>query len=284
VIISADALDPMESSLNSDILQIARRVAPDQILRAFPVLFRHLTIQGRILQVWAVPLDEMPAALGLSLLEGRWPSGNREIVISQGVSQATSWKPGSTVNIYGSDFQVTGLVRAGENNYGAVWMIYTAGQSLFGTQRGFQIAYFPLTPLANPEHVRQELQANPGISSGYAVYLENALSDRYGQVNHNLVTLSNIMALVSLLAIILGIYNATSLSLSERSLEIGLLRMIGFTRPACALPVCTHPGADPAAYGLGWGLLFFSSTTFTLIPRLTFWFHPLRSICRLPPA
>jgi len=230
VIISAGAIDPMESSLTEDLLQTVRQIAPDQIQNAFPVLFRHLTIQGCIMQVWAVPLDEMTGALDLILLSGRWPVGPHQIVISEGVPQTTSWGIGSSVNIYGADFQVTGLVRSGENDYGALWMSYAEGQRLFGMTRGFQIAYLPLVPSSNPESVRQRLQADPRVNNNYAVYLENALNDSYGQVNHNLLILSNILALVSLSAIIFGIYNATSLILTERSHEISLLRVIGFTQ------------------------------------------------------
>jgi ABC-type antimicrobial peptide transport system permease subunit len=232
VIVAADALDPMESSLNEDILQTAQQVTPDQIQRTFPVIFRHLNIQGKTMQVCAVPLDEMPTALSLTLVDGSWPSAQseRQIVISESIAQATSWKIGTSVNIYGEDFQVTGLVRSGGNDYGVVWMTYTEGQRLFGMKRGFQIGYIPLVPLADPESVRQRLQADPRISTHYTVYLENALSARYSQFNHNLLTLSNLLALVSLSAITFGIYNATSLSLNERGREISLLRVIGFTQ------------------------------------------------------
>lgn len=253
VIIAADALDPMESSLSEELLQTVRQIAPDQIQRTFPVIFRHLTIEGRIMQVCAVPLDEMPTALGLTLLVGRWPVGPYQIVISEGVAQATSWGIGSSVNIYGADFQVTGLVRAGENDYGALWMTYTEGQRLFGMNRGFQIGYLPLVSSADPESVRQSLQSDPRISTHYAVYLENALSARYSQVNHNLLTLSNILALVSLLAITFGIYNATSLSLTERSHEISLLRVIGFTQGRLrGFLFARTLVLTLAAYSLGW--------------------------------
>jgi ABC-type antimicrobial peptide transport system permease subunit len=253
VIISADALDPMESSLSDDILQTARQIAPEQVQRAFPMLFRHLTIQGRILQVSAIPLDEMPKALDLTLLEGDWPTAPRQVVMSTGVARATSWRIGSTVNIYGTDFRVAGLVQSAEDDYGALWMTYTEGQRLFGMARGFQIAVLPLNPSADPERVRQMLQADPRISARYAVYLENALSDRYGQVNQNLLTLSNLLALVSLSAITFGIYNATSLTLSERGHEIGLLRVIGFTQARLrAFLFARTLALTLAAYGLGW--------------------------------
>ena len=256
VIITADAIDPMESSLNEEILQIARGIAPNQIQRAFPTLFRHMDIGGRILQVRAVPLEEMPTALDLTLVLGRWPSGSRQIVIGEEIARIASWKLGSTVNIYGTDFQVTGLVRAADNNISAIWMAYPEGQHLFGMGSGFQVGYLPLVPSADPESVRAKLQADPRISVHYSVYLENALSNGYNEVNHNLVTLSSIMATVSLLAITFGVYNSTSLSLTERSYEIGLLRVVGFTQGklrgflfARALVLTL------AAYSLGWVVL-----------------------------
>jgi ABC-type antimicrobial peptide transport system permease subunit len=253
VIIAADAIDPMESSLDEGVLQTAWEIAPDKIQRVFPTLFRHMNIDGSILQVRAVPLEEMPAALALTLVQGRWPSGSREIVVGEELARTASWKMGSIVNIYGSDFQVTGLVRSAENNFGAIWMTYAEGQRLFGMLHGFQVGYLPLVPSADPERVRAKLQADPRLSVHYSVYLENSVSDGYHLVNHNLVTLSSIMAIVSLLAITFGIYNSTSLSLTERGHEINLLRVIGFTQGklrgflfARALVLTL------AAYSLGW--------------------------------
>jgi ABC-type antimicrobial peptide transport system permease subunit len=253
VIISADALDPMESSLDPDLLQTALQIAPDQIQRAFPMLFRHLTIQGRILQVSAVPLDEMTGALHLTLLAGGWPTGPGQVVVSSSVARAASWQVGSQVNIYGTDFQVAGLVRSAGDDYGALWMTYPEGQRLFGMARGFQIAVLALVPSADPESVRRKLQADPRISVRYAVYLENALSDRYSQVNHNLLTLSYLLALLSLSAITFGIYNATSLTLAERGHEVGLLRVIGFTQARLSGFLFARTLVlTLAAYGLGW--------------------------------
>jgi acyl-CoA hydrolase len=59
IIISADAIDPMESSLNLGVLQIAQQIAPDQIRQVFPVIFRHMDIEDHVMQVRAVPLEDM---------------------------------------------------------------------------------------------------------------------------------------------------------------------------------------------------------------------------------
>ena len=181
------------------------------------------------MQVRAVALEEMSTSLALTLAGGDWPAGPRQVVVSEGAAGLASWKIGSTVNIYGTDFQVSGLVRTEENAFGSVWMTYTEGQRLFGVSRGFQVGYLSLVPSVDPESVRSRLLADPRISAAYAVYLEHAFTDSYNQSNSNLLTLSALMVLVSLLVVTFGIYNATSLSLAERGLEIGLLHVIGFT-------------------------------------------------------
>jgi ABC-type antimicrobial peptide transport system permease subunit len=253
VIVAADVIDPMESSLDESILQTARQIAPDQIEQVFPVLFRHLNIENQIMEIRAVPLEQMPAALGLTLVHGSWPAGLQEVAVSEGVARIAAWKMGSVVNIYGTDFRVVGLVRSGENNSGAVWMTYSAGQHLFGMRRGFQVGYLQLKPSADPESVRALLQADPRIAGHDTVYLENALSGGYYQVNHNLLTLNSIMGLVALLAITFGTYNATNLSLTERGHEIGLLRVVGFTHGKIrAFLFARTLVLTLASYGLGW--------------------------------
>ena len=256
VILSASAVDPMESSLDESVLLAAQEIAPGGIRRVFPTLFRHMQIGNSILQVRAVPQAEMPGALSLGLLQGAWPSGLHEVVVGEDLARAESWKVGSIVNIYGTDFLVTGIVRARDSNLSAIWMTYPAGQNLFGMQHGFQVGYLALALSADPESVRAALQTDPRIASRYTVYLENAVSEGYNQLNHNLVSLSSIMSIVSLLAITFGIYNSTSMSLTERSYEISLLHVVGFTRGklrgflfARALVLTT------AAYALGWMVL-----------------------------
>jgi ABC-type antimicrobial peptide transport system permease subunit len=257
VIVSADVLDPMDSSLPEDILQTARQVAPQQIQAAFPTIFRHMSIQDHIMQVRAVPLEAMQNALALTLLQGKWPEGPRQVVISEGALQITSWKIGDSITIYGRDFQVVGLVRAGGNKFASVWMTYPEGQSLFGTRRGFQIGTLQLVPAADPERVRASLQADSRFSGGYSVYLENTLNDRYNQVNHDLLTLSGIQALISLLAITFGTYNAVNLTLTERSHEILLLRVVGFSQARLRGFLLAHTLVlSSFAFFLGWVVAF----------------------------
>jgi ABC-type antimicrobial peptide transport system permease subunit len=276
VVISTDAIDPMESSLEEEVLQNLHSLAPDQIERTFPTLFQHMNIDGRIVQVRAVPLEEMPASLGLILLAGNWPSAAHQVVVDEEVARSAGWVFGSTVNIYGTDFQVSGLVRASENNLGAIWMTYPEGQDLFGTEHGFQVGYLALIPSADPESVRTLLQSQADISARYTVYLENAISENYNQINHNMVTISSVMAVISLLAITFGIYNSTSLSLTERSREIGLLQLIGFTQGKLRSFLFFRALLlTLAAYGLGLALVGFYSYYHNIHSPISFLEAPL---------
>jgi ABC-type antimicrobial peptide transport system permease subunit len=253
LILAADTIDPMDSSIDQGVLQTALEIAPDQIRRAYPILFRHLSIDGQLVQVRAVPLEEMPTSLALTLVGGSWPEKPLQVVVSEGAAQLGSWKIGSSVNIYGTDFQVTGLVRTDENAFGSVWMTLADGQHLFGTSRGYQVGYLSLLPSADPAIVRARLLADPRISAAYSVYLEHAFTDSYNQSNTNLITLSGLMVLVSLLVITFGIYNATSLSLTERDLEIGLLHVIGFPLNRLRIFLLARTLVlTLIAYGLGW--------------------------------
>lgn len=256
VIISDDTFDPMESSLDWGVLKTAWLAAPEQIRLAFPTIFRHMDIDGHVMQVRAVELSEdVRSALSLSLLQGSWPAVPLQAVISEGAVQITSWKVGDSLRIYGTNFLVTGIVRAGGNKFASVWMSYEDGQNLFGTRRGFQIGTLQLKGGVDPESVRVELQADPRLSGKYAVYLENSLSDRYNQISSDLVILSSIQALISLLAITFGTYNAVSLSLTERSREIQLLRVVGFSQGRIRLFLGVRTlGLTLAAYLLGWCL------------------------------
>jgi ABC-type antimicrobial peptide transport system permease subunit len=209
------------------------------------------------MQVRAVPLEEMRSALSLTLLYGKWPDGPRQVVISEGATQITSWKIGTIVQIYGTDYQVVGILQAGGNKFASIWMTYAEGQSLFGMGNGFQMGVLQLVSSANSESVRAGLQADPRISGLYTVYLENSLSDRYNQINHDLLTLSVIQALISLFAITFGTYNAISLSLTERSREILLLRVVGFTHNKLRGFLLAHTMVlASVAYFLGWMAAF----------------------------
>lgn len=228
LIISADVLDPMESTLDNNVLQAAIAAHPDTILKLSPCIFRHMRIQNWVMQVRAVPLEDMTAIHHLTLLEGAWPANKAEVVVSEGAIQAAHWKVGTALSIYGSEFKLVGIVRAAGSKFASVWMSYPAGLDLFGSRRGYQMGYLQVARNTDVESLRTQLQADPLLADRYAVYQESSLTGRYAKTTHDIIQLNQVLMVVALLAITFGTYNATSLTINERSREIATLRVIGF--------------------------------------------------------
>lgn len=228
LVISSDVLDPMESTLDNNVLQEAIAAHPETILKLSPCIFRHMRIQNWVMQVRAVPLEDMTAIHHLTLLEGTWPANKAEVVASEGAIQAAHWKVGTTLSIYGSDFKLAGIVRAAGSKFASIWMTYPAGLDLFGSKRGYQMGYLQLARNADVESLRTQLQADPRLADRYAIYQESSLTERYAQTTHDIIQLNQVLMVVALLAITFGTYNATSLTINERGREIATLRVIGF--------------------------------------------------------
>ncbi len=95
LIVASDVIDPQDSSLDVGVLQTALEIAPHQIQRAFPIIFRHLSIDGHILQVRAVPPEELSTSLALVLVKGIWPDSVDQVVVSEGAAQLAGWQVGS---------------------------------------------------------------------------------------------------------------------------------------------------------------------------------------------
>jgi len=229
MIISAEVLDPMESNLDDNILNVAQDLFPDAVSRVSPCIFRHMNIEERMIQVRAVPPEDFTDLYQLSLFDGSWPADERQIIATDGAVHIYQWKLGSTITIYGSEFELVGIVKALGSKYASIWMTYAAGEQLFGTKRGYQIGYVQVNPRADIETVRTGLESDPRLEGRYAVYLEDQLSDRYNQATQDLLRLTVILMFVSLTAISFGTYHTTGLTLVERSWEIAVLRVVGFS-------------------------------------------------------
>ena len=233
MLISADVLDPMESSLDLEILDDAANAiqaafGAEVVGKTSPVIFRHMRIDSWTFQVAAVPREDMPTIYQLALLEGELPEMADQIVVSDRAISLAGWKVGEQIEIYGNKFQIMGIVQAEGSQAASIWMTYPAGERLFSTRRGFQIGVIQISTLVDAEVVRAHLETEPRLS-GYAVYLEHQISERYNQVTRDILNLTIVFQVLALALITFGVYNATSLTLEERSREVAILRVIGFS-------------------------------------------------------
>ena len=260
LLLSADTIDPMQSSVSPAALDLAQRsvqatFGPQSVRRADPTVFRTLRIAGNSMEVIAVAPQGMTDTYHLVLLEGRLPAGNTEMAASEQAFDLSGWTVGQNIEFYSREFQLVGKVRYDAGKLASLWLTYAAGENLFGAQRGFQIGALQIAGDLDPESVRAYLETVPGILPAYAVYLEREIHARYAQAIQAILSFTLVMDLLALSVISFGIFNATSLTLVERSHELALLRVAGFSTGAIRRFLFGRALVQTLiAYGLGWGL------------------------------
>ncbi len=260
VMLAADTIDPMQGTVSQEAFDLAvaavqAEFGPRSVRRAEPTIFRTLRIQDGTMEVFAVAPGAMTEIYALALLDGRLPVGMTEIAASQEAFALAGWQIGQNVEFYGQVFQLVGQVRYEAGKIASLWMTYDAGMALFGERRGFQVGALNISGDLDPESVRAYLEDVQGIRPAYAIYLEHDVHARYGQAVQDLLKFTIVMDILALSVITFGIFNATSLTLTERSREIALLRVVGFSGAAVRGFLFGRALVQTlAAYLLGWGL------------------------------
>ncbi|MBN2549248.1 MAG: ABC transporter permease, partial [Anaerolineales bacterium] len=218
VMFSADIIDPMESTLTLTDLQAAAQAIQDEygpqaVRQVSPIIFRHMKVGEWILQVAAISPEDKHTVYQIEMLQGQFPSGPSDVAISQTAYATALWKPGETLSIYGSDFQIVGVFQISGSQAASIIMNYETGQALFGLDDRFQIGVIQIDPRLDAEAARRVAESAPALGGQVAIYLEDQLNAQYHEHVQSLVDLINIFNLLALLAITFGAYHAASLTL-----------------------------------------------------------------------
>ncbi len=255
VVVEGDIVDPSDATLETAAVQAATDLVPDLVSRVSPMIFRHLRINDRLIQLRAVDLTDWTTVHHLSLAEGRWPDGAAEVVISDGAVAVADWDLGSNMTIYGQTFQVVGLVTLEGTAFASIWMDMPVAQELFGPSRGYQLMVVEVARGVDAETTQTALQSDPRMAGRYQVFLEDNYTRRNTQALQDIQVTARAISIIALLAVILGTYNATSLSLVERQRQIGILRVVGF-KPGSVRQMLLLQALLQGLIGYGLALLF----------------------------
>ena len=229
IVIQNDMIDPSDAILEAHIIQAVQELMPGTVSRISPTVFRHTRVGGQVVQLRAAALEDWQPVHHLKLIEGAWPAHDREVVIGEGLAQSNDWQVGSSVQIFGSDFSISGICRSPGIAFATVWMPIDTFWALFDTNHHYQGLFVQAALGVDPDVLKTRLQNDPRLVDHYAVYFE----DNYSRQNiRGVQDMSSLMRLVSgvaLLGIVFGVYNATTLSLAEHTRELGILLGIGFS-------------------------------------------------------
>lgn len=232
VLLSPNALDPASGRLDPSVLDVVADVGGDDVASATPMIFRPIRVEDRVLQFRAAPQDTWQDVHGLTLLDGSWPEGGDEIAITEGIAVATEWGVGTRVEIFGTEFTITALVRAPGTKFASVWMSLDRADVLFEGQSGFQMV--TVEPASGADFVDLQMRLDAASGSDFSVYFESELAAestaRVGAAE-NLAVVSTIIGVA---ALAFGGFNLAALALAERRRDVGIARSLGVSRHATA--------------------------------------------------
>jgi ABC-type antimicrobial peptide transport system permease subunit len=261
IIIQDDMIDPSDAVVESQVFNAARELMPEAISRVSPIVFRHIRVEDHVVQLRAAEPQDWEAVYHLALVEGTWPKGEREVVVGEGIAQVNAWEVGTPVEIFGSPFKVAGIFRAPGTAFASVWMPIHTFWAVFDTEHTYQALFVQAAEGVDAETVRLSLQNDTRLANHYAVYYEDHYTRRNIQSHIDLSSMMMVVSRIALLGIAFGIFNSTTLSIVERSRELGILLGVGFShhkvRGFILLRAILLGGL---AYGIGLALAFLYTT------------------------
>jgi ABC-type antimicrobial peptide transport system permease subunit len=229
IVIQAEMIDPSDAVLDETAIQAAKEMPTKLVSRVSPIIFRHIRINEHVVQLRATRVEDWKNIFHLELREGHWPLETGEVVVGEGAAEAYKWKVGTILTIFGSNFQISGIVLLPGSVFASVWMPLEQAQSLFKMNPGYQLMYVQVAAGADAEEVRSQLQKDFRLAGHYSVFFEDTYTKRNNQFLKDISIVIAIASNLALLAVTFGTYSSTNLSLAERGREIGILRSVGFS-------------------------------------------------------
>lgn len=152
---------------------------------------------------------------------------SNEIIMGKTVAQSLNKTLGSTVNIFGSEFKITGIYETGNLIQDSMsFMSLSTLQNLTSNNEKISTIAIKVTDNANVTEVSQAIQnAYPNELS------TTTAADQAERINQSLGFINTANTAISLLAIIIGgvgVINTMIMSVYERTREIGVLKAVGW--------------------------------------------------------
>lgn len=261
VLLSPNALDPSSGRLDPEILDLAVDVGGDDVVSATPMIFRPIRMEDRVIQLRGAPLETWQTVHDLTLLAGSWPTGDDEVVITEGIAIATGWTVGTRAEIFGTVFEVSALVRAPGTKFASVWMPFARADRLFEGQIGFQMVI--IQPVTGTDVVALLERYEALEDSRFSVYFESVLAEESSARQEAARNLALVSTIVGIAALVFGGFNLAAIALAERSSDVGIGRAVGFSRVALGSVAITRSALLAAGGYLVGGLAALGALSLT---------------------
>jgi putative ABC transport system permease protein len=202
-----------------------------------PVLKNSVELAGREAFVWAV---EQQPLFHYRLSDGRWftaaeaQDGERVAVVERNIAQNAGIHIGDLVTLEtaagAAEFRVIGLAKNQQENGTAVYVPLTTARSLLGVAGGASVYWIAFDAHDHATVDRQTTELEDRLASlGYEVSSEVRYVAERDEVaaNRSLTTSIAVLGFVIVAISMVGLANAITTNVLERTREIGILRSIG---------------------------------------------------------
>jgi len=207
-----------------------------------------LPIQGAstYYQAFPVPVraagDDLPSVLGVSLTNGRWLNASdtslhlHSVVLGEGIAKQYGYLPGETrtIQLNGKNFGVVGVldsVPLDPTLDNAAFVTEWAAKHLLGTNgRPNQLYIRALTGTTTATAKAVPTAVNLGGTVQVSTQVPSDALKAQSQANKTLQEVALLAGLLALTVGGIGIANVMSISVIQRSAEIGIRRAVGHSR------------------------------------------------------
>jgi putative ABC transport system permease protein len=207
-----------------------------------------LPIQGAstYYQAFPVPVraadDKLPSVLGVPVINGRWLNGAdaqlhmRSVVLGEGIARQYGYLPGEirTIRLNGTNFGVVGVlgsVALDPDLNNAAFVTQWAAKNIFNTNgrpNQLYIRAVPGTTQATANAIPTAI--NLGGPTQTSTQIPSNVLQAQAQANKTLQQVALLAGLLALTVGGIGIANVMSISVIQRSPEIGIRRAVGHSR------------------------------------------------------
>jgi ABC-type antimicrobial peptide transport system permease subunit len=195
----------------------------------YPRMFRQLHFEGRSFSLSTLTEDELNGISDVQLIDGSWPTADQQAVVTKTFIAITGKNLGESLLIYGSEFQIAGIVTSEKLSSAVIFLPYRQAEDLYNANGIFQLGFIQLSNSLDADLVQRFLTENQKNELCCSVYQDDHFVTLYRNTVQGIRFLAGVIQMIALLLIIFGTYNSSALVINEHNHEIVLLRMVGFS-------------------------------------------------------